>query len=103
MRKEVDKSDKNMSWVKVVLSYILVFFAMGLTTVSLFLPPRGEISETVLLILPQILIFVGVMLGVKYESHAASARASEQIISVIESYFSSKSKKKTKDKEITAE
>ena len=50
--------------MQMLLALIALLFAIILVATSLFLPPQGEVSESVIYIFAQLLIFSATLLGV---------------------------------------
>lgn len=56
--------EKHRTYYQELLGFVCILAAIVLTFISLFLPPPGEIHTSVLVLVGEVLCFVGALVGI---------------------------------------
>lgn len=87
--KESNKLSTKDIWVySIATGVVLIGFII--TIISLFLPPPGEIHDSVLVVLGQSLLFVAMVFGVSYYVKGKVGEIQSNIIEKIDKFLDSK-------------
>lgn len=71
--------ERHRLYYQEILGFVCVLAAIVMTFISLFLPPPGEIDASVLVLVGEVLCFVGALIGI----NAAASNNIKKITEVI--------------------